>query len=74
MNQTSKGKGQRSNPFLSGFIMGLAAPALLLTAPTVRPPLPISAVLAGDWQRIGGDLRTALKRGQRDLSAPKKVA
>lgn len=58
--------------FRDGFFAGLAAPALLFTgfaAPEpVRAPeaAPLTGstreALAGDWQRVGDDLRAAMAR------------
>lgn len=52
--------------FWTGVFMGLAAPALMLT-PFVNRPVPsVPETLAGDWQRIGSDMRTAIGRTRRD--------
>lgn len=51
-----------SSAFLTGLFMGLAAPALLLTNAVQRPMVTIAETLAGDWHRVGGDLRAATQR------------
>lgn len=58
--------------FRHGFLKGLAAPTLLFNvdavpapiavAPLTVPPRTDAEALAGDWQRVGADLRTALGR------------
>lgn len=58
--------------FRHGFLKGLAAPVMVFHAellpdiPAIAPvPLPARSdreALAGDWRRVGGDLRAALAR------------
>lgn len=57
--------------FRHGFLKGLAAPVMLFhtealslpaVAPLVTPLRSDSEALAGDWRRVGGDLRRAIAR------------
>lgn len=58
--------------FRHGFLKGLAAPVLLfhaeplppaaIVAPVAMPERSDREALAGDWRRVGGDLRAALAR------------
>lgn len=64
--------GSPAQAFRHGFLKGLAAPALLFNvdavpapiavAPLTVPPRTDAEALAGDWQRVGDDLRRALAR------------
>lgn len=64
--------GSPAQAFRRGFLKGLAAPVMLFSAgnfpaPRAAAPLTVPArsdaeALAGDWQRVGDDLRRALAR------------
>jgi hypothetical protein len=75
MSQNSHGAGQRLNSsFWTGFFMGLAAPALILTAMTKRRSPSVQQTLANDWLHVGEDMGTAIKKVGSDIFATKKVA
>ena len=55
---------KRAPSFLSGLLLGLSAPGLLLGGGLPRPEQP-SAGLDADWRAVGQDLAAALgKHGQ----------
>jgi hypothetical protein len=47
--------------FTSGLLFGLSAASLTLSNQLPRPKAPKEG-LASDWEAIGGDLRTALRK------------
>ena len=58
--------------FTGGFLRGLAAPAMLYRSPefpplpkfepVTAPSYPIEQALAGDWARIGADMRKVIEQ------------
>lgn len=63
-----------ASAFLTGLLMGMAAPALILTNTTPRAAPSISDALAGDWQRVGADMRAATQRIARRTGVDKRAA
>lgn len=75
MSQDTLGVGQRLNlSFWTGFIMGLAAPALILTAMTKRAPPLVHEALASDWRKVGEDMTTAIKKVRGNKVETQKAA
>lgn len=63
--KTNRPKTGFSSGFRKGFLEGLSAQANLImpfsTAPTRPVPVYKSKGLAGDWEKVGGDLRAAME-------------
>ena len=65
--------------FVQGFTKGLGAPVMLFgnfkapTMPAVLPVQPASqaplAAIAGDWNRVGNDIRTAVRSHGQETAA-----
>ena len=63
--KTNRPKTGFSSGFKRGFLEGLSAHANLImpfsTTPTRPVPVYKSKGLAGDWEKVGGDLRSAME-------------
>lgn len=58
-----------ASAFLAGLIMGIASPALLLCPfSNGRTDTNVARSLAGDWQRVGADMRTAISRVRKETA------